>query len=149
MSLSPLDAPAIDLSAFDEAYANAGRSTSDPNLDVPDGQYRVMVEDVHVAETRTGKPMIHWSLRVVGPAEADKRLVCPRVITDRTLSWIKEDFEKLGLRLNRLSECQDQLPQLAGREVMIDKRSDSKGSTIYFRWPDRSLPVPDDDDLPF
>ncbi len=83
MSLSPLDAPAIDLSAFDEAYANAGRSTSDPNLDVPDGQYRVMVEDVHVAETRTGKPMIHWSLRVVGPAEASGLFVPVSLPTGR------------------------------------------------------------------
>jgi hypothetical protein len=62
----------VDLTALDEAFAAAATPAT---INVPDGDYVVVVDRVELRRTRrTGYPMLCWSLRIVAPPFAGRRL---------------------------------------------------------------------------
>jgi hypothetical protein len=144
------DTPTIDLSQYNDAFAKAPTGPGDYYSDIPDGHYDAVIEEARLTETTsTGRPVVIWSLRITGPQAADRMLFKNRVITDRTLSWLKEDLEKCGLQLGKLSDLPARIATLNGKHVSIEKKSRDGRSEVYFRW---SRPQPEtltDDELPF
>jgi hypothetical protein len=125
----------IDLSPFDEEYARAEvRSPEGGGETIPDGHYDARIEDARLSRTpRTNNPMITWKLRILGPTHEGASLVKTRVITQKTLSWVKEDLELLGVRLERFSDLDQYLGQTVEREVRIFKKMGNNGWTdVYF-----------------
>jgi len=120
-----LDEP-VDLSRFDETYSRAEPhrpgQAEDPD-ELPDGIYEARVEDVSLRRTATtGNPMVLWKLRITGPTNAGAAVTKVRVITEKTLSFLREDLERLGLALGRLSELQSRLDDMIDQEVTIFKK---------------------------
>ena len=116
----------IDLSHLDGDYARAERPqpSQDSVADaIPDGLYEARVESVRITRTvTTGNPMILWKLRIQGPSHAGSAVTKIRVITQKTLTFLKEDLSRAGLELSRLSELQDRLDEMVDREVTIFKK---------------------------
>ena len=109
----------LDLARFDDEYARASTSRHDSHSayeDIPDGFYDASIEEVHLGQTAsTGNPMIVWRLRIQGPQCEGRAVTKVRIITQKTLGFLKRDLEHLEIRLNRLSE----LPGRTGE--MIDR----------------------------
>jgi hypothetical protein len=143
----------VDLSRFDDAFARASVAVpQDPSAgEVPDGFYETVVESVSIARTpRSGNPMISWQLRIQGPSYQGRRLVKNRVITDRTLSFLKEDLQRIGLEIARLSELHERLPEMRDREIRVLKRTKDGWVDVFFlRSSQDSAPQELDDALPF
>jgi hypothetical protein len=154
----------VDLSRFDEDYARAGAVGADaqPLYDeIPDGFYDAEVEDVQLGQTaNTGNPMIVWKLRIRGPDCEGRAVTKVRIITEKTLPYVKQDLERLDLHLDRLSDLPARAGEMVEREVRIFKRTNPQR-----RWTDvffvsaRKGPATEgqqgrwatgtDDDLPF
>ena len=129
-----LDEP-VDLSRFDEPYSQAESRRPSPDSDsdeVPDGIYEARVESAWLSRAMTtGNPMLLWKLRITGPEHSGATLTKVRVITEKTLNFLKEDLERLGVTLNRLSDLQNHLDDMLDREVTIFKKRN-----VERRWTD-------------
>ncbi len=155
----------VDLSRFDDGYARAAAQRSETQTayeDIPDGFYDASVEEVQLGQTAsTGNPMIVWKLRIHGPECVGKAITKVRIITDKTLGFVKQDLERLDLRLDRLSDLPARAEQMINREVRIFKRTNPQRQwTDVFFVPPRRGPGSEarrqegwatgtDDDLPF
>ena len=146
------DTAAIDLSQFDEEYARAVPAAPDDyRSDLPDGTYNAVIEEARLSETASsGRPIVIWTLRIEGPQAINRIVHRNRVITEKTLLWLKEDLEKCGLVLQKFSELPERIGEIKGRPVSFEKRTKDGRENIYFRWRNRKPPAEIlDDDLPF
>lgn len=160
-----IDAP-IDLRDFDDEFARAERRphTEESRLEeVPDGVYETRIEDVTLNRvSSTGNPMIIWKLRIKGPQCEGRTLNKIRVITPKTLAFVKEDFERLSFQLDRLSELQERMGEMVDKEIRVFKKTNAekRWTDVYFlrvrKGPqsesansDRAWRTGTDDDLPF
>lgn len=150
----------IDLSAFEESYARASTvRTEPPAATIPDGAYDVRIEEARLTRTpRTGNPMVVWRLRVLGPTHRGAAVTKTRIITEKTLAFLKEDLELIGIELDRLSDLEAHLERSLDRELRIVKKTGNNGwNDIYFARPSahaasacaNSASLTDDDPLPF
>lgn len=160
------DTRPVDLRQFDSAFSRSEKQepAARTNYDeVPDGFYDTRVEDVTLSRTHTtGNPMVVWRLRILGPTCQGRCVTKMRVITQKTVSFLKEDLERLGLHLTRLSEVQNRMDEMIDREIRIQKKSNParKWADIYFlrerKGPASEAPDSEaawdagiDDDVPF
>ena len=152
MALPAQSGPTVgDLSQFDEEWTKTTTSADDLYAEIPDGTYDAVIEDAHVTETvSTGRPMVTWKLRIQGPQGANRVLTKNRVITENTLQYLREDLEKCGLAVPRLSELPARIGELVDRPIGIDKRTKDRHANIYFRRQSaRSGQISLSDDVPF
>lgn len=130
--------PEIDLSRFDDEFAHVappGAASQPVYEDIPDGFYDASVESVDIGQTAsTGNPMIVWRLRIRGPQCEGRAVSKVRVITQKTLGFIKRDLEQLGLALDRLSDLPARRDEMIDREVRIYKKSnpERRWTEVYF-----------------
>lgn len=157
--------PEIDLSRFDDEFARAtppGAASQPVYEDIPDGFYDASVESVDIGQTAsTGNAMIVWRLRIQGPQCEGRAVTKVRVITQKTLGFVKRDLEHLGLALDRLSDLPGRRDEMIDREVRIYKKSNPERRwTEVFFVASRKGPASEgarssawstgtDDDLPF
>lgn len=156
--------PEVDLSRFDDEYARAStQQAQTPFYDeIPDGFYDASIEEVQIGQTaNTGNPMIVWKLRIQGPECRGKAITKVRVITDKTLAYLKQDLERLEVRLERLSELPHRIDEMIDRPVRIFKRSNPqrRWTDVFFvagrkgpaseEWHGGQWATGTDDELPF
>jgi hypothetical protein len=78
-----------------------------------------------------------------------------RVITEKTIAFVKEDLETCGLMLPQFSELPREMGSMAGKEVDLNKRTKDGRYEIYFARPKANAAtagggeVPMDDEIPF
>lgn len=144
-----MSTPALDLSQFDDAFRQS--TVEQKPRGVPDGRYRVTVEHVDLGETRsTGRPMLKWTLKITGPEYAGRLMWKNMVISDRTVSMVKEDLELCGLRLDSLNELPAHLGNLLDIPLEVTKKTNGEYENVYFnKRLDGGPSVEDDEDLPF
>ena len=98
-------APAADLARFDAEWTKTPVQSEDLYSDIPDGSYDAVIEGARVTETTSSaRPVVIWKLRIHGPQAVNRVVTKNRVITDNTLGYLREDLEKCGLQISRLSE---------------------------------------------
>jgi hypothetical protein len=148
---------AVDLSPYDEIFARAETSRPpDPNQEIPDGNYDTVIEEVRLTRTsRTNTPMVVFRLRILGPDCSGRRLTKTRVITEKTIPYLKQDLEQCGLQIHRLSELQAHLKELEEIPMPVYKRTRGEFSDVFFQRSRRGSAAAVaggaglDDDLPF
>lgn len=144
------DDDAVDLRQFDEAYASTIPPAPDePAAEIPDGFYETIIEDVTLSRTpRSGNPMVSWRLHIQGPTHSGRRIHKKSIITERTLTFLKEDLGRCGIELERLSDLSARLAEMRGIEMRVMKRTREGWTNVYFlrkRQESEQL----DDNLPF
>jgi hypothetical protein len=142
---------AIDLSRFDSDFQREKIDDSSTLDAIPDGKYRVIVQEVLLKETQSsGNPMVRWTLRIIGSPMDDRLLWKNRVITNNTLKYLKVELHMCGLDLQSLSELPQHLEQMRNIQLEVTKRTKGPNDNIYFnrRIPDGDA-GPSGDDLPF
>jgi len=127
------DAP-IDLTRFDDAYQRARlREGETAQEAVPDGYYDTVVEEVRLSKTpRTGNPMLVWKLRIVSESFHARTLTKTRIITDKTLQFLRDDLERCGVQLERLSDLPLHLEEMFGLQISVMKKTKDQWTDVYF-----------------
>lgn len=127
------DAPEIDLSQFDDDFADAPVEEREFE-EVPDGKYQVQVDKVDLTTAKSsGNAILKWTLRILGPQHAGRLLWRNNVIATReNVRWLKNDLHVCGLDLVRLSELREHLPQLLDVPLEVTKRTKGDNVNIYF-----------------
>lgn len=134
------DNASSSLSKFDEAYSTATVAKgTQPNSDVPDGEYTIVVENVTLRHSTTSTPTIVWSFRIRGGSDSGRLLQKVRPITERTIAWVKEDLLKCGLELDLFSDLANRLEELRGVGVTVLKRGDNDFG-VHIQRPAKTLP---------
>lgn len=132
------DHPPVDLREFDDDFSRteSRAPSAEPGYEeVPDGIYETQVEDVTLGRTaNTGNPMIVWKLRIQGPNCQGRTLSKVRVITPKTIPFVKEDLDRLDLQLDRLSDLNGRLHEMLDRPVRVFKKTNTerRWSDIFF-----------------
>ena len=152
---------AIDLSEYECEFQRASSQAPRNGYqdDIPDGFYDARVEDVTLNRVQSsGNPMVIWRLRILGPQQQGRAISKVRIITQKTVGFLKDDLAKLGLQMSSLKELTGRLDEMVDRQVGIMKRTqpDGRWTDVYFVRP-RAEPAPGqqnqkvelDDDLPF
>lgn len=151
----------IDLSPYEPAYqaARAARADSNrqqnqqPNANaVPDGVYRVNVEDVSLGiSPSSGNPTVKWMLRILGPTQQRRVIYKWNAISERSLTFLIEELRCCGVSLNRIADLEQHLPGLIGLELEIARKTKDGRTNIYFNKLLSGKPEVEatDDDLPF
>jgi len=155
----------IDLRDFDDEFARAESRPPSAEMaleEIPDGVYDTRIEDVTLNRTSTtGNPMIIWRLRIRGPQFEGRTLTKVRVITSKTVTFVKEDLDRLDMRLEKLSELTGRMDEMVDKEVRVFKRTnpERQWSEVYFlrgrkspeseRVTQAAWKTGTDDDLPF
>lgn len=145
-----MSTPALDLSQFDDAFRQS--TVEQKPRGIPDGKYRVIVETVDLGTTRTsGRPMLKWTLKITGPEFAGRFLWKNMVISDKTVSMVKEDLELCGLRLDSLNDLPAHLGNLLDIPLEVMKKTNGEFENVYFNKRLDGGPGLDDedDDTPF
>ena len=121
----------VDLADFDDEFENSeAEAEFEP---VPDGKYQVTVDRVELTRTKTsGKPMLKWALKIIGPSHAGRLLWRNNVIaTKENIKWLKKDLYSAGLNIQKLSELPANLDQLLDVTLEITKRSRGEYEDIF------------------
>jgi hypothetical protein len=124
----------IDLSRLDDAFQRAKlKEGENAREEVPDGYYNTQVEEVRLGKTpRTGNPMLSWKLRILSDGFEGRTLNKNRVITEKTLAFLKDDLGRCGVHLTRLSELALHLEEMFGLKVGVLKKTKDQWTDIYF-----------------
>ncbi len=128
------DDSAMDLSRLDDAFQRAKfKEGTNAREEVPDGYYDTQVEEVRLSKTnRTGNPMLSWKLRIVSEDFEGRTLNKIRVITEKTLGFLKEDLARCGIQLTRLSDLPLHLEEMSGLKINVLKKTKDQWTDIYF-----------------
>lgn len=129
----------IDLSPYEPAYqaARAGSKTQQTqpiNTNaVPDGVYRVNVEDVSLGlSPASGNPTVKWMLRILGPTQQRRVIYKWNGISERSLPFLVEELRCCGVNLDRFADLEKHLPGLIGLELEIARKTKDGRTNIYF-----------------
>lgn len=137
----------MNLSHLDDAFQRAKfKDGENSREDVPDGYYDTVVEEVRLGKTpRTGNPMLSWKLRIVSEDFEGRTLNKNRIITEKSLAFLKDDLERCGLHLAKLSELPRHIEEMFGLKINVLKKTKEQWTDIYFVKVERQ----ERDDLPF
>jgi hypothetical protein len=146
-----IDAPAAALARLDDEWTKTSVSSDELYADIPDGTYNTVIEEARLTETvSTGRPMVVWKLRIQGPQAANRVVTKSRVVTENTLGYLKEELEKCGLQVSRLSELPARLRELVNHPIDVQKSTKDGRVNFYFRWDsNRASKSFVGDDIPF
>jgi len=126
----------VDLSAFDEEYAQAEAPEFE---EVPDGKYQVRIEATRLAESTKGDPMIKWDLVVISGQHAGRHIFKNSVITSASLPFVKGDLKLLGIELPKFSDLPSHLRRVLDKKLQVTKRTREEFTNVYFN---RLLEIP-------
>jgi hypothetical protein len=144
-----LGAAAADLRQFDEVWPKSPAGRDDHYADIPDGQYEALIEEARLTTTAsTGRLMVVWTLRIQGPAAANRTLPKTCVITENSVAWLKEDLGKCGLNLKLLSDLPRRIHEIEGQVLPVEKRTKDGRMNVYFRRRNRRPGPPAGGELP-
>jgi hypothetical protein len=144
------DSRSSDLTRFDDDWAKTSAPPEEMYSDIPDGIYDTVIEDARLSETSSSaRPVVIWTLRIRGPQATNRTLTKNRVITENTLAYLREDLDKCGLRVSRLSELPARLGELVDHPIGVEKRTKDGRTNLYFRWGSSRNGLNALDDTPF
>lgn len=115
----------MDLASLDNLYGNTEAKGAPEAL--PDGTYQGSIHMADLKETSTKKPMLTLQIKVAAGPHAGRLLFINRVITEKTLPYVKQDLLTLGWT-GSLSGLQDPLARRALLDVMIECKQVTKGA---------------------
>lgn len=78
--------------AYESTQAKAGFE------EVPDGRYNARVVKCEAKDTQAGNPMLKFELEIIDGECAGRKLFANRVVTSKTLEYLKADLAVLGFR---------------------------------------------------
>lgn len=137
----------IDLSHLNDAFQRAKfKDGENSREEVPDGYYDIVVEDVRLGKTpRTGNPMLSWKLSIVSEDFEGRILNKNCIITEKSLAFLKDDLERCGLQLARLSDLPLHIKGLFGLKINVLKKTKDQWTDIHFV----KVQPQEPDDIPF
>jgi hypothetical protein len=121
----------VDLSEFSAAFHESpGEEEIEP---VPDGKYRVSIDKAALTHAKTsGKPMLRWTLRILGPTHRGRLLWRNSVISHESIKYLKLDLLRCGLKLQDIGELPARVGELLDVKLLVTKTTRDDNERIYF-----------------
>jgi|LSQX01.3.fsa_nt_gb hypothetical protein len=146
------------LKQFDRVWEEAPESAEFDKL--PDGKYQVTVEEVRFENAKTsGRLQLAWVFAVISPVNFENRKIFHYRGLDKeeSIGWMKKEIYACGLKVEKLSDLPDLLPQLLDRIIEVTlKTKKSNGEEFQNCFINKLLSAEDlrdmplgDDDVPF
>jgi len=143
---------ANQLTEWDDEYATAPEKSEFE--DVPSGLYKCIVDKVEPVESKAGKPMLKWTLKVT-EGDFEGRLIWKysMMATKQNIHFLKVDLIMCNLRLDKISDLPYNLSKLLDTQLEVKVQKKDDFNNVYFV---RNLSNQDDiskdnikDDVPF
>ena len=115
-----------DFSDLDELQPDWVTADEDMDADVPDGIYQVQIDKIELTHVKGegpyfGKPMLCWTLKILGPHHIDRLMFDNQLIHNIGDDPAKVIARQLGFvksRLNMLGHVPEKLSDLADDHVL-------------------------------
>ncbi|CAM2066744.1 DUF669 domain-containing protein [Sulfidibacter corallicola] len=122
----------IDLAELDNKFESEEASETN-HTPVPDGKYQVNVDKIELTRSKSGNPMLKWTLRIIGPTQRKRLLWKNSVITEASIKWLKRDLIIAGLVLAKLSDLEHRLHELLDIQLEVKKVTKNDYENIYLQ----------------
>jgi hypothetical protein len=101
----------------------------DPMEPVPDGKYQVVLNRAEFMKSQAGEDMLKWTFAVVSSGQKGRVISKFNMIRSDTITFLKTDLARAGVKIQKLTELPQALSELAGRyfEVQVKTRKDKYG----------------------
>lgn len=100
---------------------------------IPDGKYRVLVEELKLTRTKTNKtPMLTWKLLIMDGDQRGRHEWYNKVISAQSIEYVVKDLQMCGIDLGDLANLAAYLPQARGVELDIRIESKHERRNVYF-----------------
>jgi hypothetical protein len=131
---------AVDLSKFNETWASATPPDPGNAERLPDGTYQVVVENLEVTTTKSGRDCVLWTLKVTGPRHAGRK-VWHRDFLDqqerqeqlRALGYLKKNLALFGVHCERFEDLPAHFAGVVGQAVEVALKTNQRDyQNAYF-----------------
>ncbi len=116
-----------EASAPEEVKASSG---------VPNGEYKVSVNNVRLSESKSGKPQLKWVLEIEkGAYQEDLLWHCNTLTKSKeSMDQLRRDLSKFGVKLDSLDDLRNQkfLSQFVGRCLIVCVERDNTFVNAHF-----------------
>ena len=97
----------IDLTQWDEPFADAPMEERGTFAPIPPGKYQVIIEHVELGASSQNIPMFKKTFRILGPTCVGRKLWHNNMIgSAENLKWLKTDLHTMGVDLEKVSDLQ-------------------------------------------
>ena len=87
---------------------------------IPDGKYNAKVEEARLEENKyTGEPQVTWKFQVIEGEYQGRYSYKSLQIDENKVSWLKQDFLKLGVGINSAGDIEEALEKVLDKCVEI------------------------------
>lgn len=113
------------LKQYEEAYQNAEVKDHTSFDELPDGKYKVQVDRVELAMSKSsGRPQLVWEFVVIeGKFEGRRIWKYNGLNSSEQIEWLKNDLYTAGLELTRLSDLEYRLGELLDQYLEINLKT--------------------------
>jgi hypothetical protein len=122
----------VDLSHLETDFGAAEEKKAGNFDPVPDGKYVVEVDAAEVTTSKSGAPMLKWTLRILeGPF--DNRLMWRynHLASKSNLEWLKTDLGRAGITLAKLNDLNERAGELVGLVLNVTKKTNGQYENTY------------------
>ena len=122
----------VDLSHLEEDFSSSEEKKASNFDPLPDGKYIVEVDQAELTTSRSGSPMLKWTLRVLqGPF--DNRLMWRNnmLASKENLGWLKADLTKCGLTLAKVNDLNERAGELVGCVLEVTQKTNGQFTNVY------------------
>jgi hypothetical protein len=111
----------IRLDDLDESYAEAEEVDFSP---LPDGSYQCKLDEIEIQLSAKGDRLLKWTFIPRNPKYKKRKVWKYQVLKVDNMPFIKSDFGRLGIKMDRISDLPDKLEQFL--DMMVELKLQTK-----------------------
>ena len=96
------------LDDLDNAYSEAEEVNYSP---LPDGSYQVKIDGMEIQLSSKGDRLLKWTFIPLNPKYMKRKVWKYSMLKVENMGYLKSDFGRLGIRLNKISDLPDRLEE--------------------------------------
>ena len=122
----------IDLSHLEDDFSEAEEKKAGNFDPVPDGKYVVEVDRAEVTTSKSGAPMLKWTLRILQGPHDNRMLWRNNMLSSKAnLGWLKTDLGKCGIVLVKVNDINERASELVGLVLHVTQKTSGQYSNVY------------------
>jgi hypothetical protein len=122
----------VDLSHLEDDYTAAEAEKAKSFDPLPDGRYIVEVDQAEVTTSKSGAPMLKWTMRVLqGPHDGRMMWRNNMLASKANLAWLKTDLSKCNMTLDKVNDLNERARDLVGLVLHVTQRTSGQYTNVY------------------
>jgi len=122
----------VDLSHLEDDYTAAEAEKAKSFDPLPDGRYIVEVDQAEVTTSKSGAPMLKWTMRVLqGPHDGRMMWRNNMLASKANLTWLKTDLAKFNMSLDKVNDLNERAKELVDLVLHVTQRTSGQYTNVY------------------